>query len=386
LPVGLLTDAAPKYDRPTCRPAWQDDLARFSEPPCPAPGADLLALLGSPDHCSREWVWTRYDHQVGTATTVLPGADAAVVRVKRDQRNTRLSLAVNVDCNGRHVLLDPNEGAAGVIAECARNLACVGAEPIGATDCLNFGNPERPEIMWQFSEAIDGLARACSALGIPIVSGNVSLYNETDGAAVLPTPTVAMVGLIEGDLPAIRARFDREGLEVSVLGALPRHGVAASSWLSWLHGLDRGKPPPVDLVAERAVHDVLRRLIRNGVIKVAHDVSDGGVGVALAECCMPLRLERGVGLRGRLPGEGSVAGRLFGEDHGRVVIAYAPDRAGEVDALLDGKVTRTHVGRTEGDRLVLDDVLDVAVADLHRAWSTALPDYAAGRAAFRAGT
>jgi len=373
IPVALLTDAAPCYDRPRARPAWQDDLLTFETPACVDPGADLLRLVGCPDLSSREWVWTQYDHQVGTNTVVAPGLDASLVRIK----GTDKAIALTMDCNSRHVYLDPRTGAAGGVAEAARNLACVGAVPIGVTDCLNFGNPEKPEIMWQFAESVDGMAEACRAFEAPIVSGNVSFYNETEGRAVYPTPLVVMVGLVEGALPQVRGHFAREGLEVSVLGALPTHGLGGSTWLFQLHGLDRGEPPPVDLDAERRLHGAVRRLVREGLVEVAHDVSDGGLAVALAECCLPWRTVPAVGLVGSLPGAGSNAALLFGEDHGRVVVAYDPTRVDAVDAVLDG-VPRHVIGRTGGKRLALQGVLDLSIDALYREWSTALPSFAKG--------
>ncbi len=221
-------------------------------------------------------------------------------------------------------------------------------------------------------------------MGIPIVSGNVSLYNETDGKGILPTPSVAMVGLVEGPVPTVRARFGRAGLEVAVLGATAKHGVGGSSWLSWLHGMDRGAPPPVDLRVERALHAAVIGLVRQGLVEVAHDVADGGLALALAEACLGLREEAGVGLEASLPGEGSVAGRLFGEDHGRVVLAYAPEQRAKVQALV-GALPLTVLGTTGGDRLVLSGILDVAVAELQSAWSEALPSYMAGKSSWRRG-
>jgi phosphoribosylformylglycinamidine synthase II len=373
IPVPLLTDEAPKYDRPRARPDWADTIKVFTEPACADPSGDLVRLMASPDLCSRAWVYRQYDHQVGASTAVLPGADAAVVRVRGGSEK---ALGLVVDCNSRHVLLDPRAGAVGVIAECARNLACVGARPVGATDCLNFGNPERPEVMWQFSEAVDGLAEGCRGLGVPIVSGNVSLYNETDGKGVLPTPSVAMVGLIDGPIPTVRARFARAGLEVALLGEPAAHGVGGSVWLSWLHGLDRGAPPPVSLAKERSLHATVRWLVRKGIVEVAHDLSDGGLAVGLAEACIGLREQGNIGVEAVLPGTGSPAGRLFGEDHGRVIVAYDPARAAEVLAVA-GDVTVTVLGKTGGDRLKLGPV-DVAVADLRAAWDEAMPRYAAG--------
>jgi len=208
------------------------------------------------------------------------------------------------------------------------------------------------------------------------VSGNVSLYNETDGKGVLPTPSVAMVGLIEGPVPAIRARFGRAGLEVALIGAAASHGVGGSLWLSRLHGLDKGTPPPVDLAAERALHATVRWLVRKGIVEVAHDLSDGGLAAGLAEACIGLRNDANVGLEAALPGKGTVAAKLFGEDHGRVIVAYDPARATDVLAVA-GDVPVTVLGKTGGDRLKIGKV-DVAVADLRAAWDDAMPRYAGG--------
>jgi phosphoribosylformylglycinamidine synthase len=211
IPVPMLTDEAPSYRRPMAAPAPAPPM-----PDMPHPtdlGATLCALMADPDIADTSWIWRQYDHQVGTDTVIVPGADAALVRVK----GTNKFLAFVCDANGHHVALDPRVGTAGQVAECARNLACVGATPIGLTDCMNFGNPEKPEIMWQFSESVDGMAEACRAFDVPVVSGNVSLYNETEGRGILPTPGLAMVGLCEGAPPRVRARLPGPGLVVGLL-------------------------------------------------------------------------------------------------------------------------------------------------------------------------
>jgi phosphoribosylformylglycinamidine synthase len=229
------------------------------------------------------------------------------------------------------------------------------------------------------------MARACTRLGVPIVSGNVSLYNETDKKGVLPTPSVAMVGLVDGPLKPIRSRFGRAGLDVVVLGKPPTHGVGASSWMSWLWGLDKGAPPPVDEGGEKLLHDAVIRLVRDGVVEVAHDVGEGGLAVALAECCTGLRGDAPVGLVGVLPeGQGSVAARLFGEDHGRVIVAFDPKRWDAVTTIA-GKVPVTRIGLTGGDRLVLRGVLDLFVSAIQTRWEGGLPDYMAGGSAWKRG-
>ena len=221
IPVAALTDAAPAYDRPAARPARQDDLQRLDVAALPQPESMnriLALLLESPNIASREWVYQQYDHYVRSNTVVAPGADAAVVRIK----GTSKGLALTVDCNGRYCHLDPHAGAMAAVAEAARNLSCVGATPLGLTDCLNFGNPEREDVMWQFSQAIQGMREACLALEIPVVSGNVSFYNETEGVSIHPTPTVAMVGLLENVERVATPWFKEEGDLVVLLGLEPR--------------------------------------------------------------------------------------------------------------------------------------------------------------------
>jgi phosphoribosylformylglycinamidine synthase II len=356
IPVKALTDEAPMYQRPIQRPSWQDGVQRLEAiPPLRDANKALEALLSSPDLCDKTWIWRQYDTEVGTSTMVRPGADSALMRVD----GTGSALALATDCNARHVFLDPRLGACGQVAESARNLACLGAEAVGLTDCLNFGSPERPEVMWQFSEAVDGISEACKALGIPVVSGNVSFYNESDveGAksAIHPTPSVAVVGLVpDASFTPPGARFRSADLEVALLGVPEGTHLGGSAYLSVVHGIERGLPPSVDLAAERALHDRVRTLVRSGVLEACHDLSDGGLAVAVAEMCMD-----GVGAALDLPGSGSVDARLFGEDHGRVLVAYRPEHRAKVGGLV--------LGRTGGDRLRLGPI-DLGVDAMRDAW------------------
>jgi phosphoribosylformylglycinamidine synthase len=361
IPVGALTDAAPKYDRPTARPAWQDEVQVLPEIAQPADGEMgdvLLTMMASPDLCSKHWIWRQYDHQVGTDTVLKPGGDAALVRIK----GTDKYLGMVADCNGRHVYLDPHQGTAGQVVEAARNLACVGVLPLGLTDCLNFGNPERPEIMWQFATAIEGMAEACKAMDLPVISGNVSLYNETDGEAILPTPGIAVVGLYEGPAPQVVSHFPAEGLEIALLGVEGEGHLGGSTYLAVIHEVERGTPPPVDYAAERSLHDKVRGLVRDGVIMTAHDLSDGGLAAGLAEMCMT----EGIGATVDLPGSGRMDGRLFGEDHGRILVAYDPARRDEVGGMV--------LGTTGGDRLCVGPI-DLTVSEIEEAWRRAFPDW-----------
>ena len=254
------------------------NLASLTPPP---PPRDVFRrLLTSPGIASKRWVYRQYDHMVRTNTLLLPGMGAAVVRVKGTSR----ALAMSVDCNGRFVYLDPFLGAQLAVAEASRNVACAGGLPIGATNCLNFGNPEKPEIMWQFARAVEGMGAACRALDIPITGGNVSLYNETDGRGVLPTPVIGVVGLIEHADRVVGRAFRSEGDIVVLLGET-RNEFGGSEFLHVIHDQIRGVPPQLDLPREAALQRVLVEGASSAVIRSAHDCVEGGVAVTLAECC-----------------------------------------------------------------------------------------------------
>jgi len=366
MPIAPLTDQAPVYHRPAEPPA---DLARRQAPPeVPVPDdpADALArLLATPELGSKEWIWRQYDHTVRTNTVVGPGGDAAVLLLK----GAPTGLALTSDVNPVYCGLDPRTGGRQAVAEAVRNLACVGAEPVGLTDCLNFGNPENPEIMWQFQECILGMAEACTALGAPVVSGNVSLYNETEGRSILPTPTVAMVGVIPdlGDTPA--AHFVRTGDRILLFGE-DRMEFGGSAYLRWLHGIEKGRPPAVDLDAEARLARLLRALIGQALIHTAHDLAEGGLAVALAEATF------GAGLGARLD-VALAPTALFSETQARAVVACAPQYLDRVlEAAAAQGVPAREVGETGGERLEIGfdgGRLVADVAELRSAWSTALP-------------
>jgi phosphoribosylformylglycinamidine synthase len=389
LPNKALADEAPLYDRPRREPAWLAgvralDLA--SLPAGPAAGPALLALLATPEIASKRWVYRQYDHMVRTNTIVLPGMGAGVVRVKGTDR----ALAMSVDGNGRFCYLDPFLGAQLCVAEAARNVACAGGLPIGATNNLNFGNPEKPEIMWQLAEAVRGIGVACRALGIPITGGNVSLYNETDGTAILPTPVLGVVGLVEHADRARGRAFPSDGAAIVVLGE-NRGELGGSAWLKAMHGLVRGAAPVLDLDAEKRLQALLVDETSSGAILSAHDCSEGGFAVTLAECCFDTG---GRGAEVDVPraatdhlGEHQRdAGTLFGESASRVIVSVAPD---QLDAFLAraaaAGVPSRVAGRTGGSRLVvrLDGgvVIDVAVDEAEAAWNSALERYFAKQVA-----
>jgi phosphoribosylformylglycinamidine synthase len=366
MPIAPLTDGAPVYQRPVAPPA---DLARRQEAPAvPEPddplGA-LEALLATPELASKEWIFRQYDHTVRTNTVAGPGGDAAVILLK----GTPTGLALTSDVNPVYCFLDPRTGGRQAVAEAVRNLACAGAEPVGLTDCLNFGNPERPEIMWQFRECVRGMAEACRALGVPVVSGNVSLYNETEGRSIHPTPTVAMVGVVPdlGDMPA--SHFRRPGRRLVLLGA-DRGEFGGSAYLRLLHGVEQGRPPAVDLDAEARLARLLRETIPWGIVRTAHDFAEGGLAVALAEATFG----GGMGATLNVP----LAPRdLFSESQARAIVAILP---GQLERFLEAAerhgVPALEVGESGGDRLVIEADgarIDVPVARLREIWTSALP-------------
>jgi phosphoribosylformylglycinamidine synthase len=360
LPVDLLTSAAPVYDRPRSRPGYLGALAEVALPEGADVGASLLDLMGAPNICSRRRVYERFDHMVGVGTVVGPGAaGAAVLRVPGTDR----AVAIAVDCSSRFCYLDPREGAMLAVAECARNVACTGARPLGTTDCLNFGDPTNPEIMWQFAEAVEGMAEACAALDVPIVGGNVSLYNASFGRDINPTPTVAVVGAFDDGAIACGSAFGSPGDAIVLLGQTSPEDMGGSEY-AWLHGAQIGaRPPALDLDAEVRVQALIRDLVRAGTARSAHDCSEGGLGVALAECCVA----GGVGatLDATL-GEGRADAWLFSESPSRVVLTCA---AGEVDAVLakasGAGVPAQALGVVGGESLVWPDYgLDVEVEAL----------------------
>jgi phosphoribosylformylglycinamidine synthase len=367
LPIGPLTDQAPVYRRPVAEPA--DLAARQARPevPIPADPAEALRrLLATPELASKEWVYRQYDHTVRTSTVTGPGADAAVLLLK----GTPMGLAMTCDVNPVYCHLDPRRGGAQAVAEAVRNLACVGAEPVGLTDCLNFGSPEIPEVMWEFRECVRGMAEACRALGVPVVSGNVSLYNTTEGRSIHPTPTVAMVGLVPdlGNLP--EGGFARAGDRVLLLGASASE-FGGSAYLRLLHGVEQGRPPAVDLDAEGRLARLLRRLIGDGLLRTAHDLAEGGLAVALAEATFVRRL----GARLRFPG--LAAADLFAESQARAVVAVSPRFAERVLRLAEEAGVAVHeAGEVGGEELRLEfdgGLVAADVAELERIWATALP-------------
>ncbi|MEP7131983.1 MAG: phosphoribosylformylglycinamidine synthase subunit PurL [Acidobacteriota bacterium] len=323
LPAAPLADEAPVYDRPR-RPAPPPPPPLWPEEPEPGDYAVCLrAILSSPNVAEKSWIWTQYDHMVGTNTVERPGGDAAVVRVK----GTRKALALKSDVNPFFCALDPYRGAAIAVAEAARSIACAGGRPLAITDCLNFGNPEKPEVMAQFEAAVRGISDACRAFEIPVVSGNVSFYNETDGRAIPPTPTVGMVGLLEDVERRVRMGFRAAGDRVALLG-VTRDELGGSEFLRVVRGRDEGPCPDLDLGAEQRLSSLLAELAESGRLASAHDLADGGLAVAAAECAMT----SGFGAVLEISGGLRISALLFGESTGRALISFP---AGEEPAIID---------------------------------------------------
>ena len=368
LPIKDLGDKAPEYDRPWVEPKKPAPLAANDVPQADVADA-LLKMLGGPDLSSRRWVWEQYDTLIQGNSLQLPGGDAGVVRV--DGHPTK-ALAFSSDVTPRYCEADPFEGGKQAVAECWRNITASGAEPLAATDNLNFGNPERPEIMGQLVAAIKGIGEACTALEFPIVSGNVSLYNETNGQGILPTPTIGGVGLLPDWAAMMRIGFVAEGQSILLLGAPEAWGshLGQSIYLRDIHGRADGPPPPVDLAHEKRVGDYVRGLIRDGVATAVHDVSDGGLAVALSEMAMA----SGIGADVSLPFPTDPIPVWFGEDQGRYIVTVDLDGE-ELRMLMDEAKTEgiaaPRIGTTGGTELKLHGARGIPVADLkaaHEGW------------------
>jgi phosphoribosylformylglycinamidine synthase subunit PurL len=373
IPIPALADEAPMYERPhTLKP--KPAAIRAEDVPAPNAYAEtLVALMGSPQLCSRRWIWEQYDHMVMADTVVRPGGDAAVVRL----HGTNRGLAMTCDVTPRYCFADPYEGGKQAIAEAWRNLTASGAEPLAVTDCLNFGNPERPEIMGELVGAIQGMAEACRALDFPIVSGNVSLYNETNGVAIPPTPGIGAIGLID-DLQHIGTIALRDGQVVLLIGAEAGH-LGQSLYQEMAAGAFDGAPPPVDLDAERRAGDLVRALVRDGSCRAVHDVSDGGLLVALAE--MVLAGKTGIEIA---PYEGSLPAHAlwFGEDQGRYLLGLDAGLVNEVieRAKAAGLPSRV-VGKAGGDAISLPGEAPFPLNRLREAHESWFPTYFGERAA-----
>jgi phosphoribosylformylglycinamidine synthase subunit PurL len=368
VPVDALAEDAPVYHKPSREPEYyRENQAMETEiPKVEDFNKTLKKLLAQPTIASKEWVYQQYDYMVRTNTVIAPGSDAAVVRI----RGTRKALAMTTDCNSRYLYLDPEVGGKIAVSEAARNVVCSGAEPLAITDCLNFGNPEKPEIFWQLEKAVDGMSAACRTLNTPVISGNVSLYNETNGTAVYPTPVVGMVGIIQ-DLDHITTQsFKEAGDLIYVIGeAKPEFG--GSELQKMMYGQIFGKPPAIDLEVEAERQQQLLSAIRTGLVQSAHDIAEGGLAVALAECVMN---DSGLGAEVKIEGDAVTA--LFSETQSRFIVSVKPEHKSAFeniikDASLIGTVTNTPrltISHVNGEQMI-----DAPVSELTEVWKGAIP-------------
>ncbi|MED4571663.1 phosphoribosylformylglycinamidine synthase subunit PurL [Brevibacillus agri] len=373
VPVNSLADDAPVYHRPSAVPAYYeananvDVLAAIQEPK--DLNETLKSILAQPTVANKAWVYEQYDHIVRANTAVKPGSDAAVVMV----RGTRKALAMTTDCNGRYVYLDPKVGGAIAVAESARNVVCSGAEPLAITDCLNFGSPEKPEVFWQFEKACEGMSEACVALDAPVIGGNVSFYNERSGDAIYPTPTVGMVGLIT-DVDHITTQdFKNEGDAIILLGETFAE-LGGSEYQKLATGSISGRPPQIDLNKEAAVQKLVLTAIRKGLVNSAHDLSEGGLGVALAESCFG----KGIGAQVELSSELRNDVLLFSESQSRILLSASPGQAEAILALAgEHGVPAEKIGTIGGDRLVVNvngaEAINASIQEVKAAWKDAIP-------------
>ena len=368
LPIKELGDDAPEYDREWIAPAPPSQLGDV--PPPDDLATAVLTVLGSPDNCSKRWVWEQYDHLIQSNTAQIPGGDAAVVRID----GTAKAIAMSTDVTPRYVEADPFEGGKQAVAECWRNLTAVGAKPLAITDNLNFGNPERPEIMGTFVHAIKGISQACRALDFPVVSGNVSLYNETNGKAILPTPTIGGVALLENVSDMATIAFENEGDSIILVGGHGRH-LGQSSYLRDVFGREDGPPPPVDLDLEKKNGDFTRNLILSGKVNAVHDISDGGLVIALAEMALAGNIGATITLPSGIPPHVT----LFGEDQARYVVTCPPENAaGLISSAKSAGVEAQVIGTVTPSALTLKGYATISLNRLRQAHEDWLPAYMAG--------
>ena len=367
VPPRTVAHDGPVYERPFSRPGWMDEVQAddVNELARPETGealrSTLLSLVGSPNLCDKSWVTEQYDRYVRGNSVLAQPEDAGMLRIDEE---TFLGVALATDCNGRFCYLDPREGAKLALAEAYRNVAVSGATPVAVSDCLNFGSPEDPAVMWQFVEAIEGLVEGCRELGLPVTGGNVSFYNQTGTTAILPTPTVGMLGIIDDVRLRVPSGFAREGESLYLLGET-RDELAGSAWAEVVHDHLGGRPPIVDLDHEKRLALALASASQSKLLTSAHDLADGGLAQALVESC----LRHGIGAHVWLPEENDASVWLFSESAGRVLVSLPTDKAGELYALCDEHhLPLTQLGITEGTELVVDEQFTVALAELGEVW------------------
>ncbi len=367
LPIKPITEEAPVYRRPYRKPAYLGKVKKLNLTNIPMPSdfnPVLLMLLSSPNLSNKKWIYEQYDHMVRTNTIVAPGSDSAVIRIK----GTEKALALTSNCNSRYCYLNPYMGSMIAVAESARNLACSGAKPLAITDCLNFGNPEKPEIMWQFKRSVEGMADAARQIGTPIVSGNVSFYNETENKAIYPTPTVAMVGLIENQKKHVTQWLNKEGDIVVLLGE-NKEELGGSEYLKLIHGLVSGPPPEIDIKAEIGLISVLLEGSELGILNSAHDLSEGGLAVSIAESCFTPRGQIGVKIKS-LYGKIKEDSLLFGESQSRAIVTLDTKNIRVLENITSKYgVPMEVIGEVKGDSLVIAGLIDIQISKAYEAWA-----------------
>jgi phosphoribosylformylglycinamidine synthase len=372
VPVAAVVDLCPIYQRPVAAPAQGTPEAPMADVPLPKDYREtFLKLIASPTIADKEWVFRQYDHMVQTNTLLLPGADAAVLRIK----DSKKALAMTLDGNSRYTRLDPWKGGAIAVAEACRNLACVGARPVGVTNCLNFGSPEKPEVMAQFKAVIEGLSEACRAFEIPVTGGNVSFYNDTEGLSIDPTPVLGIVGLA-GDIgKVVTPGFKKKGDAVVLLGE-NKDEMGGSEYLAIRNGRPDGRPPAIDLAFEKAVHEVCLEAAEASWLESAHDLSEGGLAVSVAECAFHGDGRMGCGLE--LEDDLRPDALLFGETQSRILVTVKPAKLKKIlDLAAKKRVPAAVLGKVGGDRIRIRhkgrELINIRVEEAYRAWKEAIP-------------
>ncbi|UCC39999.1 MAG: phosphoribosylformylglycinamidine synthase subunit PurL [Candidatus Aminicenantes bacterium] len=373
LPVDAIINLCPVYEREIKEPVYLEQEALLDSIPLPENfNQTLLKLLSSPTVANKEWVYRQYDHMVQINTAFLPGADTSLLKIK----DTKKALALTLDGNSLYSYLNPRIGGKIAVSEACRNLACVGARPIGVTNCLNFGNPEKPEIMWQFAETVEGIAQACRIFEIPVTGGNVSFYNDTEAVSIFPTPVLGVVGLLDDITNAVSPGFKEDEDAVVLLGE-NREELGASEYLKCLFDLEKGIPPQIDLEAEKRVHEVCIAAASQGILHSAHDISEGGLAVCLAESSF--LSEEKIGFNVDLQDKMRTDVLLFGETQSRIVVTVkSPDLHKLLELARKKKIKATQIGKTGGKRIVIShnnqEIIDLPVEEAHRVWKDTIPE------------
>jgi phosphoribosylformylglycinamidine synthase II len=373
LPVKAIVDLCPVYKRESRVPSYLEAASALELPPLPDDYNQVFfKLLSSPTLADKEWVYRQYDYMVQVNTVLLPGANASLLRIK----NGKKALAITLDGNSLYSYLDPREGGKIAVAEACRNLACLGARPLGVTNCLNFGNPEKPEIMWQFQEVINGIAQACRAFEIPVTGGNVSFYNETEGVSIFPSPVLGIVGKVEDMTKVGGPGFKEQGNLVVLLGK-NKEELGASEYLKCVFRLEKGRPPRINLEEEKRIQEFCIEAISKGILQSAHDVSEGGLVICLAECAF-LASQR-IGCQVDIPDEIRTDALLFGETQSRIIVTIKRQHLQELlDLAQEREVEISVLGKTDGRRLIIhhrhQKVIDVDVEQTFYLWKQAIPE------------